>query len=82
MLLPTRGDRPRATLEATPELRRAFVAHPEKLVKLSAATDLAPTQLSTIMRGKPFTEVLRPRVVALGALIGVAAENCVRTVKR
>jgi hypothetical protein len=79
--VPSRGKR-YADLETTPELRRAIVDHPDTLTQLAAAVRLTAIQISKAARGEPFSEKLRERIVALGGLVGVASDRCIRPVKR
>ncbi len=68
----------RRLFEATPALRQAIAETSKTYVQLAAAAQLQPYQICHVRKGAPFSRRLRHKVIALGALLGVAPDDCVR----
>jgi hypothetical protein len=65
-------------LEATPALRRAIGESSKTYLQLGGPLDLSPVHISRLRAGEPFARKLRDRVIALGASLGLAPDQCVR----
>jgi hypothetical protein len=60
-------------------LRNAVKLHPDRVWQLAHRIKVHPTQLSKWLSGAQPPKAGDPRVIALGALVGVPADQCLAT---